>query len=148
MDNPHQRLGHLGYFKTIAELHQNFFWPKMAKDVRSFVNSCKPCQKTKAPTTAPFGRMLTPSFPCQPLVNISIDFISPLKSATHYNMILSCTCRLSGYTCLIPTLQSNIAEKTALRFFTGWITLFGAPLSIISDWDKLWLSKFWQAFIS
>jgi hypothetical protein len=81
-------------------------------------------------------------------LEIAIDFIGPLKSATHYDMILSCTCRLSGYTQLIPTLQSHTAEKTATCFFTGWISLFGAPISIISDRDKLWTSKFWQSLMA
>jgi hypothetical protein len=33
MTKAHERLGHLSYFKTIAELRRDFFWPKMAKDV-------------------------------------------------------------------------------------------------------------------
>jgi hypothetical protein len=33
MDTACSRLGHLGYLKTIAELCQDFFWPKMARDV-------------------------------------------------------------------------------------------------------------------
>jgi hypothetical protein len=62
MDNAHQRLGHLGYFKKIAELRQDFFWPKMARSVHHFITSCPTCQRTKAPTTAPLGKMLTPHF--------------------------------------------------------------------------------------
>jgi hypothetical protein len=81
-------------------------------------------------------------------VDIAIDFIGPLKSASHYGMNLSCTCRLSGFTRLIPTLQSDTANKTASRFFTGWIALFGPPLSIISDHNKLWTSKFWQSLMT
>jgi hypothetical protein len=60
---------------------------------------------------------------------------------------MPCTCCLSGFTRLIPTLQKDTAEKTALRFFTGWLALFGAPTSIISDRDKAWLSRFWKALM-
>jgi hypothetical protein len=80
--------------------------------------------------------MLTPEFPRIPLQDIAIDFVGPLKSSGHYDMLMSCTCRLSGFTRLIPTLQKDTAEKTALRFFTGWLALFGSPTTIISNRDK------------
>lgn len=147
MDEAHSRLGHLGYLKTINELRRDFFWPKMAGEVLQFVESCTVCQRTKAPTTCPTGRMLTPHFPRKPLVNIAIDFIGPLKGSQHYDMILSCTCRLSGFTKLIPTVQKDAAKKTASWFFSGWISYFGAPASIIGDRDKIWTAKFWRALM-
>jgi hypothetical protein len=132
----HDQLGHLGYQKTVAELQRDFFWSKMAGDVALFVQSCPTCHRTKISTTAPTGKMLTPTFPWIPLWDIAIDFVGPLKSLGHYNMILTCTCQLSGFTRLIPTLQTDTAEKTASCFFAGWLSLFGAPHSIISDRDK------------
>jgi hypothetical protein len=148
MEEAHNRLGHLGYFKTISELCRDFLWPWMAGDVQIFVQSCAMCQRTKAPTTAPTGKMLTPSFPKTPLSNIAIDFIWPLKGSPHFDMILSCTCRLSGFTKLIPTVQTDTAEKTALCFFAGWISIFGPPSSIIGNCDKIWTAKFWQSLMS
>jgi hypothetical protein len=101
MDEAHICLGNLGYLKTITELRRDFFWPKMARDVNLFVLSCKVCQNTKAPTTAPTGKMGTPEFPRFPLMHIAIDFVGPLKASGHYDMLLSVTCRLSGFTCII-----------------------------------------------
>jgi hypothetical protein len=63
IEDTHIRLGHLGYLKTVIELRRDFSWPQMAKQVGTFVQSCTTFQKTKAPTTAPTGKMLTPSFP-------------------------------------------------------------------------------------
>jgi hypothetical protein len=92
MEEAHQRLGHLAYSKTITELRRNFFWPKIAQDVLHFVSLCEVCQKTKAPTTSPTGKMFTPEFPRLPLTHITIDFMGPLKSSSHYNMLLTVTC--------------------------------------------------------
>lgn len=144
----HQRLGHLGYLKTITKLRQDLFWPHMAKEVYNFIQSCDTCQKTKAPTTAPTGKMLTPSFPRTPLSHLAIDFVGPLPSSNNYDMILTCTCRLSGFTRIIPVMQSDKANKTASRLFNGWISTFGAPSSILSDRDKTWTSKFWKALMA
>jgi hypothetical protein len=143
----HIRLGHLGYLKTLVELRRDFFWPQMAKQVAKFVQSCETCQKTKAPTTAPTGKMLTPSFPRTPLSDLAIDFVGPLKTSNHYDMILTCTCRLSGFTRIIPCLQTDTAERSASRLFNGWLALFGAPQSILSDRDKTWTSHFWKALM-
>jgi hypothetical protein len=148
MDEAHVRLGHLGYLKTITELRREFFWPKMARDVHLFVSSCEVCQKTKAPTTSPTGKMLTPKFPRFPLTHIAIDFVGPLKASSNYDMLLSVTCCLSGFTRIIPALQKDTAEKTASRFFAGWITLFGTPMSIISNRDKTRSANFWKCLIS
>lgn len=147
-EEAHIRLGHLGYLKTITELRRDFFWPRMNKDVARFVQSCATCQKTKAPTTSPAGKMLTPSMPRAPLADLAIDFVGPLPKSNNYDMILTCTCRLSGFTRILPVVQSDTAEKTASRLFSGWMATFGAPTSIISDRDKAWTSKFWKALMA
>jgi hypothetical protein len=92
--------------------------------------------------------MLTLEFPRLPLAHITINFVGPLKASSHYNMLLSCTCRLSGFTRIIPVLQNDTANKTASRFFTGWVALFGSPISIISNRDKTWSSRFWNSLMS
>jgi hypothetical protein len=122
----HIRLGHLGYLKTVIESCRDFFWPQMAKQVASFVQRFTTCQKTKAPTMAPTGKMLTPSFPRLPSSDLAIDFVGPLKTSNHHDMILTCTCRLSGFTRIIPCLQTDTADRSATRLFNGWLALFGA----------------------
>ena len=92
--------------------------------------------------------MKTPSIPCKPLTDITIDFVGPLRQANHYDMILTCTCRLSGYVQIIPVLQKDTAEKTASRFFAEWVAKFGPRSSIISDRDKTWTSHFWKALMN
>jgi hypothetical protein len=105
-------------------------------------------QRTKAPTTASPSCMLTPSFPRAPLQDLAIDFVGPLKLSGSYNMLLTCTCRLLGFTRITPCLQKDTAEKTATRLFSGWFGLFGAPKSILGDRDKIWSSKFWKCLMA
>ena len=83
LSNTHTRLGHLGHLKTLTELRRDFFWPRMTTDVLAYIKHCKTCQRTKAPTTAPPGKMATPTFPQKPLVDLAIDFVGPLKSSSH-----------------------------------------------------------------
>jgi hypothetical protein len=85
--------------------------------------------------------------PQVPFCDLAIDFVGPLKAAAHYDMILTCTDCISGFVRIIPVLQKDTAEKTAARFFSGWLATFGAPVTIISDRDKTWTSKFWKCLM-
>ena len=59
-------------------------------------------------------------------------------------MILTCTCRLTGFVRLIPANKNELAERTARRLFGKWLSIFGIPESMIGDCDKLWTSRFWR----
>jgi hypothetical protein len=46
---------------------------------------------------------------------------------------------------LIPTRTTITAEELALLFFDNWYCENGLPRDIVSDRDKLFVSKFWRA---
>jgi hypothetical protein len=123
------------------------FWPGLSKDTNAFVQACDICQRTKAPTTALTGKMLTPPLPRAPLQDIAIDFVGPIKASAHYDMILTCTDPLSGFVRITPVLQTDRAKKSATQFFNGWMATFGAPNTIISNRNKTWTSKFWKSLM-
>lgn len=43
--------GHFGLDRTLEQLRRHYFWPKMQRDVRSFVEKCVICQKAKGQST-------------------------------------------------------------------------------------------------
>jgi hypothetical protein len=57
---------------------------------------------------------------------------------------VSFTDRLNSDIRIIPTCTDISAEDLAVIFFDEWYCENGLPLEIISDRDKLFLSKFWQ----
>jgi hypothetical protein len=46
---------------------------------------------------------------------------------------------------IIPCNMTLSAEDLTVLFFNHWYYENGLPVDIISDHDKLFLSKFWQA---
>lgn len=46
---------------------------------------------------------------------------------------------------IVPTHTNLTTEKMATLFFDHWYCENGLPLEIISDHDKLFVSKFWKA---
>jgi hypothetical protein len=77
--------------------------------------------------------------------SVAIDFIGPLPEDNGYNCIATFTDRLGFDFQLTPTRTNITPENFALLFFDTWYCENGLPLEIISDRDKLFVSKFWNA---
>ena len=60
-------------------------------------------------------------------------------------MIVTITDRLGSDVRIAPTHINIIAEQFATQFFDLWYCENGLPLDIVSDRDKLFISKFWKA---
>ena len=54
------------------------------------------------------------------------------------------TDRLNSDVRIIPTKTTLMAEELAVVFFNNWYCENGLPIDIISDRDKLFISKFWR----
>ena len=67
-------MGHFGVVKTLDELHEHFYWPKMKKDVQRICDKCITCRKTKS-RTQPHGLYTPLPVPKEPWVDISMDFV-------------------------------------------------------------------------
>jgi len=67
----------------------------------------------------------------------------PLTIDEGFNCLLTITDRLNSNYRFIPTTTDATAEQTALLFFNQWYCENGLPLTIISDQDKLFTSRFW-----
>ena len=78
--------------------------------------------------------------------SVTMDFISLLPEDEGKNCILTLTDQLGGADIqLIPTRTDIDAEDLASLFFDHWYCENRLPLDIISDHNKLFMSKFWKA---
>lgn len=76
--------------------------------------------------------------------SVAIDFVGLLPLDEGYNSLVTFTDRLRSDIRIIPTTTTLTAEKFADLFFKHWYCENGLPLEIISDRDKLFLSRFWR----
>lgn len=67
-----------GHHKTFKRMQQKFYWPKMRKDVASYISRCQICQRTKYDQTRPAGMMGELRSVDVPWKMIAADFIGPL----------------------------------------------------------------------
>ena len=50
-------VAHLGYHKMLSSLKEQFFWPRMKKDILEFCKKCLVCQKFKAKRVKILGKI-------------------------------------------------------------------------------------------
>lgn len=140
----HDALGHFGAEKSYAALRHSYYWPNMRKQLeRAYVPSCPECQRNKSRTNKPFGPLHPLPIPEQRGDSVAIDFIGPLPIDDGFDSIITITDRLNSDIQIIPTTINLTAEGLADIFFDKWYCENGLPLEIISDRDKLFVSKFW-----
>ena len=145
LHDAHDVLGHLGARKTYAAVSMSFYWPTLRRDATDYVRSCDGCQRHKSRTTKAAGQLHSLPVPQKPMTDISIDFVGPLPRSAGFDMLMTVSCRLSGYVRLIPCSSTDGARETADHLYDGWHRLFGMPRRIVSDRDKIFVSKFWRA---
>jgi hypothetical protein len=141
----HDTLGHFGGDKSYEALHGLYYWPNMRKELlESYIPSCVDCMRNKSPTTAPAGPLHPLLVPDRRGDSIAMDFIGPLPMEEGYNMIITITDHLNADICILSCKDTITARELASLFFDHWYCENGLPLHIVSDRDKLFISKFWR----
>jgi hypothetical protein len=141
----HNTLGHFGTDKSYATLRDTYYWPNMRRNLeKAYIPSCTECLRNKSSTRKPTGPLHLLPIPDDRGDSVAIDFVGPLPLNNNFNCILSMTDRLGSDIQIVPTRIDIGAEELALLFFNHWYCKNGLPLNIISDRDKLFISKFWR----
>jgi len=142
----HDSMGHFGADKAYANIRSSYYWPNMRRDLESaYVPGCVDCQRNKSSTSKLKGPLHPLPIPDDRGTSVAIDFIGPLPEDEGFNCILTMTDRLGSDIRIIPTRTDISAETLASIFFKHWYCENGLPLDIISDRDKLFVSRFWKA---
>jgi len=125
--------GHGGQWKTTELVTRNFWWPRVSREVKQYVEGCDACQRNKNRTQAPAGKLMPNSIPEKPWSHILADFIMKLPLVQGYDSILVVVDRLTKMAHFIPTTEKTTAGGLARLFRDNVWKLHGLPESIISD---------------
>jgi hypothetical protein len=109
---------HPGSTKMYHDLRQQFWWPRMKREMARYASECDTCRKVKANYMKPGGLLQPLSIPVWKWDDISIDFIVGLPlTARKYNSIWvtvdrltkSATSYLSTPTTMIRNMPRSIS---------------------------------------
>ncbi|GKB70584.1 putative reverse transcriptase domain-containing protein [Tanacetum coccineum] len=111
---------HPGADKMYYELRDRYWWPSMKKDITVYVSKCLTYLKVKAEHQRPSGLLQQPEIPEWKWEGIAMDFVTKLP--VDYKM-----------------------EMLARLYLNEIVARHGVLISIISDRDSWFTSRFWQS---
>lgn len=135
--------GHPGREVTYALVARQFFWPGMAKDIRSFVENCDGCGRNKAWRQRRQGFLKPLPIPDRIWSEISMDFITDLPESEGCQNMIVITDRL-GKGAMADGLENLEAETVAKWFIRRYLPHHFLPTAIVSDRGTQFTSAFWK----
>ena len=113
------------------------------KNVADFVARCLTCQQVKAEHQAPSGMLQPFSIPVWKWEKITMDFVTGLpRTLKGYNAVWVIFDRLTKSAHFLPIRWGIFLEKLAELYMNEIVRLHGVPVSIVSDRDPRFSSRF------
>ncbi|GJZ47910.1 putative reverse transcriptase domain-containing protein [Tanacetum coccineum] len=135
---------HPGSDKMYQDLKQLYWWPNMKADIATYVSKCLTCAKVKAEHQKPSGLLQQPEIPVWKWERITMDFIVGLpRTPSGYDSIWVIVDRLTKSAHFLPVKTTDSMEKLTQLYLKEIICRHGVPISIISDRDSKFASRFW-----
>ncbi|GJV43047.1 putative reverse transcriptase domain-containing protein [Tanacetum coccineum] len=121
-------------------------WPNMKADIATYVSKCLTCAKVKAEHQKPSGLLQQPEIPVWKWERITMDFITKLpRTPSGYDSIWVIVDRLTKSAHFIPMNEKYKMEKLTRLYLKEIICRHGVHVSIISDRDPRFASRFWRS---
>ena len=137
---------HPGSYKMYLDLKQLYWWPNMKAEIATYVGKCLTCAKIKIEHQKPSGLLQQPEIPEWKWEQISMDFITKLpKTQSGQDTIWVIVDRLTKSAHFLPIKETDRMEKLSRTYIREIVRLHGVPMSIISDRDSRFTSRFWQS---
>nr|GEV66941.1 putative reverse transcriptase domain, ribonuclease H-like domain, aspartic peptidase domain protein [Tanacetum cinerariifolium] len=137
---------HPGFDKMYQDLKKLYWWPNIKAIIAEYVGKCLTCSRVKAECQKPSGLLVQPEIPTWKWEKIIIDFVMKLpKTSSEHDTIWVIIDRLTKSVHFIPTRETDIMETLTRLYIKEIVSRHGVPISIISDRDSHFTSKFWQS---
>ena len=137
--------GHGGYRKTVHKICDRFTWQSIFQDIKSFIDTCDICQRTKYSNVKPAGQYFS-KIERKPNSVWYLDTAGPYPSSGGgYKHVLVITDACSRFVMLEPlrSLSSKIiCEKLQKLFLT-----FGYVNRIVHDRASIFMSAYFKQFL-
>ncbi|GKA21383.1 hypothetical protein Tco_0701372 [Tanacetum coccineum] len=137
---------HPGFDKMYQDLKKLYWWPNMKEIITEYVGKCLTFSRVKADCQNPFSLLIQPEIPTWKWERITMDFVTKLpKTSSGHDTIWVIVDRLTKSAHFIPTRATDSMETLTRLYIKEIVSRHGVPISIISDHDSHFTSRFWQS---
>ena len=134
---------HLGSTKMYRTLKEYYWWSGMKREVAEYVSKCFICQQVKVERQKPSGLLWPLPIPEWKWERITMDFVLKLPpTVQRHDDIWVVVNRLTKSAHFIPIREKFSPQKLAELFMNHILSFHGVPVSIISDRDPRFTSRF------
>ncbi|KAI5316201.1 hypothetical protein L3X38_045377 [Prunus dulcis] len=135
---------HPGSTKMYHTLREHYWWPFMKKEIAEYVRKCLVCQQVKAERQKPSGLLQPLPVPEWKWEHITMDFVFKLpRTRNKHDGVWVIVDRLTKSAHFLPVRANYTLTKLAQLFIDEIVRLHGVPVSITSDRDPRFTSRFW-----
>nr|GEZ30383.1 putative reverse transcriptase domain-containing protein [Tanacetum cinerariifolium] len=148
MDEAHKlkHYVHSGADKMYYDLRDRYWWPGLKKDIAMYVSKCLTCLKVKAEHQRPSDLLQQPEIPEWKWEGIGMDFVTKFpKTIGRHDTIWVIVDRLTKSTHFLPMRKDYKMDRLARLYLNEIVARHGVPISIISDSDSRFTSRFWHS---
>nr|GEY30354.1 reverse transcriptase domain-containing protein [Tanacetum cinerariifolium] len=104
------------------------------------------CVRVKIECQKPFDLLIQPKIPIWKWERITMDFVTKLpRTSNGHDTIFVIVDRLTKSAHFIPTRETESIDTLTWLYIKEIISRHGVPISIISDRDSHFTSRFWQS---
>ncbi|GKE34531.1 putative reverse transcriptase domain-containing protein [Tanacetum coccineum] len=137
---------HPGSDKMYQDLKKLYWWPNMKVIIAEYVGKCLTCSRVKAECQKPSDLLVQLEIPMWKWERITMDFIAKLpKTSNKHDIIWVIIDHLTKSAHFIPTRETDSMETLTRLYIKEIISRHGVPISIISNQDNHFTSRFWQS---
>ncbi|GKB55639.1 putative reverse transcriptase domain-containing protein [Tanacetum coccineum] len=131
------------------DLKKLYWWPNMKAIIPEYVGKCLTCSRVKAECQKPSGLLIQPEIPTWKWERIMMDFVTKLpKTSSVHDKIWVIVDRLTKSAHFIPIRETDSMKTLTRLYIKEIVSRHGVPISIISDRDRHFTSRFWQSMQS
>ncbi|KAL0832340.1 hypothetical protein ABMA28_001773 [Loxostege sticticalis] len=143
----HDELGHFGLEKTLDKLKDLYWFPKMRKFVKKYVQSCLECSYHKVPAGKRQGLLHPIPKINEPFHTVHLDHLGPFVKSKNKNVYILVL--IDAYTKYISLYAvKSTKTKATIKVLNNYFSLFGVPCRLISDRGTSFTSKIFKEFVN
>ncbi|KAJ9560649.1 hypothetical protein OSB04_005809 [Centaurea solstitialis] len=138
---------HPGATKMYRDLRASYWWPGMKREVARYVEKCLTCLRVKAEHQRPHGKLQPLEIPEWKWEHVTMDFVTGLPTTVRkHDAIWVVVDRLTKSAHFIAIWEASSSEVLADIYVREIVARHGVPVTVISDRDVRFTSRFWNRF--
>ncbi len=135
---------HFGYLKCVDIIKRSFIWRGMDAMVRKYISNCVTCQTSKSSLPLERTQPAKVLSSTDLMSKLAVDFLGHFSMTRDKHLYIAvAVCYATRHITAWPT-RTTSAREFAQGFIKNVVSVYGAPLQVISDRGPNFVADIWR----